>query len=66
MQSDVVGLLHAALSLACMWRALACSKGWWQLVADGDEELGRLSLQLLLPFFVLGQDECEEMSDIAA
>jgi hypothetical protein len=35
-------------------------------VADGDEELGRLSLQLLLPYFVLGQDECEEMSDIAA
>jgi len=35
-------------------------------VTGGDEELGRLSLQILLPFFVLGQDECEEMSDTAA
>jgi len=35
-------------------------------VSDGDDELGRLSLQFLLPFLILGQDECEETSDIAA
>lgn len=35
-------------------------------MSDGDDELGRLSLQFLLPFLILGQDECEETSDIAA
>lgn len=35
-------------------------------MTGGDDELGRLSLQFLLPFFLLGQGEPEEMSDIAA
>ncbi|KAA6417400.1 MAG: hypothetical protein FRX49_12649 [Trebouxia sp. A1-2] len=54
-----------AVEASLLW-ALACSKEWWRRVTGGDDELGRLSLQFLLPFFLLGQGEPEEMSDIAA